>query len=189
MEIKGIIFDFFGVIYDDPIEPLLLGLSPDKNEEIKGICERLDVGDIDYENYIHLLAGIVNMSASTVHAYQQNTQPRHTIVKLLKELGQKTSLAVLSNASSQEVRPKLREYELESTFKEVLISAEVGIAKPNPKIFLLCCERLGIAPQYCLFVDDKQENVDTALSVGMKAIRFIDHLKLIADIESCKFVS
>lgn len=54
----------------------------------------------------------------------------------------------------------------------IVISAEEGVAKPNPEIYLTAAARLGVAPQRCLFVDDTQVCVDGAEAVGMSAVRF-----------------
>ena len=51
-----------------------------------------------------------------------------------------------------------------------MISGEVGMHKPQPEIYLLACERLGIEPADGVFVDDLRENCDGAEAVGMTAI-------------------
>jgi putative hydrolase of the HAD superfamily len=51
-----------------------------------------------------------------------------------------------------------------------VISGEVGMHKPEPEIFHLGAERIGVAPEECVFVDDLRENCAGAEAVGMKAI-------------------
>ncbi|RZT28066.1 putative hydrolase of the HAD superfamily/hydrolase [Kribbella sp. VKM Ac-2569] len=55
-------------------------------------------------------------------------------------------------------------------FDDIVISGEVGLRKPEPEIFKLAAERLGLEPAECVFVDDLQLNVDGARAVGMTAI-------------------
>jgi putative hydrolase of the HAD superfamily len=55
-------------------------------------------------------------------------------------------------------------------FDAVVISGEVGLHKPQPEIFRLACERLGITPVQAVFVDDLRENCAGAEAVGMAAI-------------------
>ena len=55
-------------------------------------------------------------------------------------------------------------------FDGVVISGEVGLHKPQPEIFELGCERVGLPPQECVFVDDLQENCAGAEAIGMTAI-------------------
>ncbi len=54
-------------------------------------------------------------------------------------------------------------------FDEAVISGEVGLHKPQPEIYLLSCERLGVQPGEAVFVDDLRENCAGAEAVGMTA--------------------
>jgi HAD superfamily hydrolase (TIGR01509 family) len=51
-----------------------------------------------------------------------------------------------------------------------VISGEVGLYKPQPEIFLLGAERVGLEPAGCVFVDDLRENCAGAEAVGMTAV-------------------
>ncbi|MBN1527921.1 MAG: HAD family phosphatase [Thermoleophilaceae bacterium] len=55
-------------------------------------------------------------------------------------------------------------------FDGVVISGDVGLHKPQPEIFLLGCERVGLDPGECVFVDDLKENCAGAEAVGMTAM-------------------
>jgi putative hydrolase of the HAD superfamily len=55
-------------------------------------------------------------------------------------------------------------------FDEIVISGEVGLHKPDPAIFELTCERLGVQPSDCVFVDDLRENCEAAETLGITAI-------------------
>ena len=57
-------------------------------------------------------------------------------------------------------------------FDDIVCSAEVGMAKPEPAIYELAAERLGLEPRECVFVDDLDTNVDAARQVGMQAVLF-----------------
>jgi epoxide hydrolase-like predicted phosphatase len=59
-------------------------------------------------------------------------------------------------------------------FDVFVTSAEVGVMKPEPRIYHIALERLGISPQEAIFVDDFIENVEAARRLGMQAVRFID---------------
>ncbi|MEK6251398.1 MAG: HAD family phosphatase [Actinomycetota bacterium] len=73
--------------------------------------------------------------------------------------------------------------EIRSLFDEVVISAEVGLHKPQPEIYLLAAERLGIGPEDCVFVDDLRENCAGAEAVGMTAVLHRDAAETIARVE------
>ncbi len=59
---------------------------------------------------------------------------------------------------------------MDSLFDTVVISGEVGLHKPEPAIYLLACERLGVEPADAVFVDDLRENCAGAEAVGMTAV-------------------
>lgn len=73
--------------------------------------------------------------------------------------------------------------EIRSLFDEVVISAEVGLHKPQPEIYLLAAERLGVATEHCVFVDDLRENCAGAEAVGMTAVLHRDSRETISRIE------
>jgi epoxide hydrolase-like predicted phosphatase len=68
-------------------------------------------------------------------------------------------------------------------FDAVVISGEIGIHKPQPEIFLLAAERLGVDPEACVFVDDLRENVAGAEAVGMTAVLHRDPEATVARLE------
>jgi HAD superfamily hydrolase (TIGR01509 family) len=55
-------------------------------------------------------------------------------------------------------------------FDGVVISGEVGLHKPQPEIFRLGAERIGLPPEQCVFVDDLRENCAGAEAVGMTTV-------------------
>ena len=59
---------------------------------------------------------------------------------------------------------------MDSLFDTVVISGDVGLHKPEPAIYLLACERLGVEPADAVFVDDLRENCEGAEAVGMSAV-------------------
>jgi putative hydrolase of the HAD superfamily len=73
-----------------------------------------------------------------------------------------------------------------SQFADVIIySHEVGVAKPDQRIYAITCERLGARPAELVFLDDAEQNVAAAAAYGLHAIRFHDNAQAIADIQAC----
>ena len=75
--------------------------------------------------------------------------------------------ALLSNSWGEDGYPRQRFPEL---FDAVVISGEVGVRKPDPAIYALAAERLGLPPGACAFVDDLAVNVRAAEAAGMHGI-------------------
>jgi putative hydrolase of the HAD superfamily len=58
-------------------------------------------------------------------------------------------------------------------FDAVIESSKTGIRKPNPKVYLMMCERLGVPPQACVYLDDLGINCKPAAQLGMTAIKVV----------------
>ena len=74
-------------------------------------------------------------------------------------------------------------------FNATVISGEVGLHKPQPEIYLLACERLEVAPDDAVFVDDLRENVAGAEGVGMTALLHREARETIGRLEELLGVS
>lgn len=77
------------------------------------------------------------------------------------------STGLLSNSWGTELYPWDR---LHATFDTLVISGEVGLRKPDPAIFRLAMDRLGLPAGQCAFVDDLEHNVRAAAELGMHAV-------------------
>jgi putative hydrolase of the HAD superfamily len=103
--------------------------------------------------------------------------------RLLLELKPYFRLAVLSNTSRKDFARYLEEYRgLKNVFEEVISSAQVGIAKPDPAIYQITIERLRVKPEQVLFIDDLERNTCVAEALGIPAIIFSDPQKLRDDL-------
>lgn len=99
----------------------------------------------------------------------------------LRDVRPTRKTGLLSNAWD-DLRQWLEEAGIASLFDEIVISAEVGMVKPQVGIYHLALERLGAPPEAALFVDDFIENVETARALGMHAVHFRDTPQALADI-------
>ncbi|MCA1824773.1 MAG: HAD-IA family hydrolase [Frankia sp.] len=68
-------------------------------------------------------------------------------------------------------------------FDAIVISGEVGLRKPQPAIFVLAAERIGVAVEECVFVDDLLHNVKGAQAAGLHAIHHTDADATISELE------
>ena len=81
--------------------------------------------------------------------------------------------AFLSNGVP-EVMTRIRaDRALEAWFDVVVVSCEVGVAKPDSMIYEICLSRLGTTPEKALFVDDRMENLEGAARVGIPTFHFV----------------
>jgi putative hydrolase of the HAD superfamily len=73
---------------------------------------------------------------------------------------------------------------VDEIFETVVDSAFVGCRKPERRIYEITVERIGMAPEACLFVDDVGPNIDAAREFGMRAVHFRDNAQAIAEIRA-----
>ncbi len=94
------------------------------------------------------------------------------LLDTLRGLRKHYKVGLISNAWSG-LRPWIVKRKFTDAFDVMIISAEVGLAKPDPRIYRLALEQLEVAPAESVFLDDFPENVAGARAVGMQAIQFI----------------
>lgn len=80
--------------------------------------------------------------------------------------------AFLSNSGPEMMARVRADHPLEARFDAVVISCEVGLSKPDPRIFALCLARLGLPADQALFVDDRADNIAGAARVGLRTLHF-----------------
>ena len=73
---------------------------------------------------------------------------------------------------------------VDELFETVVDSAFVGVRKPDPEIYALVLERLGLPAEACVFVDDLPRNVEAAAALGFATVRFHDTEQAIADLDA-----
>jgi epoxide hydrolase-like predicted phosphatase len=77
----------------------------------------------------------------------------------------------------------------EEMFDVVVISGEVGMRKPDPEIYRLTADRLGLDPKVCVFVDDLMPNVRGAVDVGMVGVHHVTPQQTLAELTALFGVS
>lgn len=71
---------------------------------------------------------------------------------------------------------------VDALFDDVVDSSAVGLRKPDPAIYHLTCERLGVTPQECVLIDDFAHNCEAARAVGMSTVQLQDTANAIAEL-------
>ena len=101
--------------------------------------------------------------------------PVQPTVDWLEELAASgVRLHFLSNMPQPYAEFLQREHRFLSHFQNGVFSCDVGQVKPNADIFHTAQARFGLAPHEMLFLDDNVHNIDMALSLGWRAVRFVD---------------
>jgi len=106
------------------------------------------------------------------------------LVSYIRRMRGRYKTALLSNASAEFAELLHTKFGLDDCFDVIIISALVGMMKPDPAIYYLVLERLQVAPHEAVFVDDMLENVEGAAAVGLHAIRFTTRDAVLKDLDA-----
>lgn len=111
--------------------------------------------------------------------------PNAELAAYLAGLRPRYRTALLSNSFVGARREEEERFHFSAIADPIIYSHEEGIAKPDPRIYALTCERLGCAPDEIVFLDDAEANITAAREFGIHAILFRDNAQAIQEIEAC----
>jgi putative hydrolase of the HAD superfamily len=107
------------------------------------------------------------------------------LAEYFRSLRPRFQTAILSNSFVGAREREQEAYHFDEMCDFILYSHEVGMQKPDPGIYALTCERLGLQPSEVIFLDDREGAVDPACEFGIHGILFKDNAQAIAEIEAC----
>ena len=191
--IKAVIFDVGGVLH-----------SSTSKDVKRNICQTMGVTEKEYTTACNTLIPLYNggeivnekefwkrfiiftKSKATIPNYSlwsrefsYKYQIQIEVMKIVSNLKQQgLKLAILSNTIEPHAKVN-REKGIYSPFKVVILSYEVGIRKPDPKIYKITLNKLCVKAEEAVFVDDSDKNVEAAITLGIHGIVFknTDQLK------------
>lgn len=175
--IKHIIFDWGGVLEPDSNWHTATVLSKRYNCDKLLLYETLDsleqefaTGQDDWPFYEHI-SDQFNIPIRELHKELNNVHYRIHMIELINKLFKRYSLHILSNQMHSRAQFIL-EHEDIHYFKEIFFSSEIHFLKPHKKAYLHVIKKLRAKPEECLFIDDREVNVQAARSVGMHALHY-----------------
>jgi epoxide hydrolase-like predicted phosphatase len=187
MAIRAIIFDLGGVLLrtaDFSAREQLaarLGMSRAELEVLifgGASGERAQRGEISIQEHWENLCRQLNCSpqefTTLLEEFFAHDEIDHTLIESIKKLHRTYKTALLSNAWDDLRQMLHKRWNIDGLFDELIISAEVKMMKPDPRIFHLAVDRLGVQPAEAVFIDDIEENVEAACKEGLFAIHFRD---------------
>ena len=114
----------------------------------------------------------------------RGTQIQQTI-DLIAELKPDYKLGMLTNVGSRyALDQRFKPGELDELFEVVVASGDVGWEKPDPEIYTMTAEKLGVRPDECLFIDDIPAFTAAAEKIGMQGFTYVNVPESIAGIKA-----
>jgi HAD superfamily hydrolase (TIGR01509 family) len=182
--IRGIIFDCFGVLYHGSIGHLY-ELAPKKHHaELTNLSLSSDYGYISHDEYLKQVSDLIAISPADLQMIMNMDHIRNTaMVNYVRKARSKYKIALLSNVGRSVINRLFSPEELNELFDTVVLSSEVGVVKPDVKIFSFTSDKLGISAENCLMVDDLQNNIDGAIAAGMQGVVFSTTEAFVSDMK------
>ena len=197
MPIQAVVFDVGGVLeitaptgWNERWETRL-GLEPGGLEERLGdVWEAGVMGTITLDELERRTGEILALDAPHVAALMRDIWDEYLgslnapLAAYFASLRPRYRTAILSNSFVGAREQEHERYQFGDLCDLIIYSHEVGIRKPEPRIFELACEQLGAQPAEMLFLDDIEANVEAARQLGIHAILFQTTEQAIAEIEA-----
>ena len=194
--IRAIFFDLGGVLVRTvdftPRERLANRLGMDRSALEDFIFggesgDRAQKGEISlrqhWENLASCLGFSVQQVKDLVDEFFAGDVLDTALVDYVRMLHGHYKTALLSNAWDDTRQVIVERWHIEDAFDELIISSELGMVKPDPRIFRLALDKLGVEANQAVLVDDMQRNVDGARRVGLEGICFQNPQQMKLDLE------
>lgn len=180
MPIKAIIFDCFGVLYPDMLWTMASEFLGDKLEDSRNslhdLVNQVDLGYITRDELWANFADIVGSDKESV--YKRIKDFDGLDKRLLSFIDDKKpdyKIGMISNVGHGFIERMFVDKPASEYFDSIILSSDVGIVKPDKRIYELSASQLGCKPEDCVFIDDLAKNAAGAELAGMKAIIYRDY--------------
>jgi epoxide hydrolase-like predicted phosphatase len=197
---RAVVFDIGGVL-EFPVDTHVdgrweqrLGLEPGEFFERlrrSGLGNAANLGQVSETEFAQALGEMYGLDQRTTEELLTDLWDWYVgelnaeMADYFQRLRPRYRTAILSNAAAGGRRQEQVRYGFDEMADLTVYSYEVGIEKPDRRIYLLTCERLGVHPGEAVFVDDLEANVAAAREVGMRAVLFQTTAQAITDLEAC----
>ena len=190
MVIRAVMFDFGGVISSSPFESFARleaerGLPPgfirtvNSTDPDDNAWAQLERGEVDVDTFGALWSAEARALGHDVDGRQVLEmlagEIRPQMVAAIRTCSSSYKTACLTNNFSRAEAVVSEEVAaIYALFDAVLESRVLGVRKPDPRFYELACERLGVSPEECVFLDDLGVNLKPARALGMHTIKVSD---------------
>lgn len=186
MSIRAVVFDLYGVLglngWQDFKTQHFEGRW-DEWEPLRRLGQRVDAGEASEDDFVQSIAAATGETPETVRYQFAHTQPNTSLLEYIRNvLKPYYKVGLLSNAGS-DVLPGILRPEDRALFDAVVMSVSAGYTKPNPLMFQLITDKLGIEPNEIVFVDDQERHLVPATAMGMIPIHFLSAEQTISELE------
>jgi len=192
MPLKAILFDYGSVLVQLVDEIPRQQLAERYGVPLKRIYNLLfdteasiqaALGEISMEHHWRAIHEILHVPpgerSEFINQFWSADGLNRELVEILPALREHYCLGLLSNANDDLRQMLIERWQIADLFDDMIISAEVGLLKPDRRIYELAIQRLGVQAGEALFIDDMPVNVEGAQIAGLQAIQYIDNSQVL----------
>ena len=184
--IKAIIFDCFGVLVTSSYEPFkaqYLQNDPDLLKKFMQVEDQSSRGQISLEQAEIEFAEIAGISFQDTSTFLQDNPRNELLLRYIaQELKGKYKISMLSNVADNRIHELFTANDIE-LFDDMVLSYQVGLAKPDIRIYKMTVERLGLLPEECVFIDDIPYYCNGAEEIGIKTVLYENFRQMKIEVE------
>ncbi len=185
--IKAIVFDCFGVFINDALLVRIreyAATDPEGGRQLHTIVQAINRGMLTRGESIEQMANIMKVDpGELLTSLDSSVAKNDALIEYALSLKPHYELAMLSNVRG---RARLDELfgagVLDTVFEVVVASGDVGSIKPEPEIYNLTLEKLGVDANESIMIDDLPNYCQGARAVGMHTVQFIDNAQCQRDV-------
>lgn len=159
-------------------------VSPETGKEIRRECiVPADAGILSSDKLFERIGARFNMPPEQVRKEWTDAATIDSrVVEIITRVKKNHRTALCTNAFADFLRPILVAHDLEKLFDTIVISSEIGFAKPAPEIFETTLKKLEVSAQQTIFTDDSKFNIAAANALGLTAVPYISPEQLSDDL-------
>ncbi len=196
MSIRAVIFDFGGVLVRMVDDRPRLELAAQLNIPLSQLDEliyfsdsarRASRGEITVTKHWEIVGTTLGLPPDEMPGflkkYWSSDDVNWKLLDFIKNLHPRYAVGLLSNAWDDLRQTMHQRWNIDGLFDDMIISAEVKLVKPDPRIFQLAVRRLQVSPSEAVFIDDVAENVTAARQEGLHAVQYLDLQQTLDELE------
>ena len=174
--VKAIIFDCFGVLATDIWLEFCNGLPPEVDiTEASAMNKAYDKGIIGIDDFRQGVYDLTGKFPPDLERMQTSQMGKNVgLLELISRLKSDYKIGLLSNVSSDWITTEFLTTQEQQLFDAIVLSYQVDMIKPDPRIYQLVCERLGVLPEETIMIDDRLMYVDGAKAAGLDGLVYTD---------------
>ena len=201
MALKAAIFDIGGVLTVSPVDRITAfaaehNISDSARMAIfahgESIWSRFERSELSRDQFAAEFDTVVTADGGAVTGsafmewFFQGFEPRPEVIAVVEYLRGRVKLGAITNnvARDEPAERRTAGLDIQRLFDVVVESAIVGLRKPDPRIYTMTCDLLGVEPSEAVFLDDIGQNLKAARALGMTTIRVDATLSAIDELEN-----